>query len=53
VNTLQAFLTDSKAIELLPSATPLVQWQDVSTSALAHYAPSDTTLIPSGLFFAI
>lgn len=49
MNTQQAFLTDSKAIELLPSATPLVQWQDVSTSALAQYAPSDTTL-PMGQY---
>jgi len=49
VNTQQAFLTDSKAIELLPSATPLVQWQDVSTSALAQYAPSDSTL-PMGQY---
>jgi len=49
VNTQQAFLTDSKSIELLPSATPLVQWQDVSTSALAQYAPSDSTL-PMGQY---
>lgn len=49
MNTQQAFLTDSKAIELLPSATPLVQWQDVSTSALAQYAPSDSTL-PMGQY---
>lgn len=49
MNTLQAFLTDSKSLALLPSATPLVQWQDVSTSALAQYAPSDTTL-PMGQY---
>lgn len=49
MNTQQAFLTDSKSIELLPSATPLVQWQDVSTSALAQYAPSDSTL-PMGQY---
>lgn len=49
MNTLQAFLTDSKALPLLSSATPLVQWQDVSTSALAQYAPSDASL-PMGQY---
>ncbi|MGQ7814110.1 hypothetical protein ACUTAH_00255 [Metapseudomonas furukawaii] len=46
---LQAALPESKKIPLLPLATPLTQWQDVSVSELAPYAPPDSTL-PMGQY---
>ena len=46
---LQAALPESKKIPLLPLATPLTQWQDVSVSELAPYAPLDSTL-PMGQY---
>ncbi|HVE11414.1 MAG TPA: hypothetical protein VNE00_29430 [Paraburkholderia sp.] len=45
----KAIRPDSNQVPLLPSATPLVQWQDVATSELAPYAPSDNTL-PMGQY---
>ncbi|UCP00687.1 hypothetical protein LF844_13045 [Metapseudomonas lalkuanensis] len=46
---LQAALPESKKIPLLPIATPLTEWQDVSISELAPCAPSDSTL-PMGQY---
>lgn len=45
----QVIFPDSNEIPLLPSATPLVQWQDVSIDELAPYTPLDSTM-PMGQY---